>query len=391
MGFTAGRVTFQRFLVRGAKPRAFGPDHLERLREHMRPRVASASPHQIGWTAGKHINDTDFTEEKNIYPDHLVWDLWVQTDRLPPERLKWYYEIELKALAEHNPSGHPSARQKRAARAAAREMLEKEASDGRYRRWQLVPCCWDLGTNFVFLGSGSSSAADRFCALFEQTFEGGLFQLDKAGPLQVLTAGQIAINANSAAKHSMLSTYIPGTTPDDVAWIPAENDVSFLGNEFLLWLWFKGDTGTDTIALGDDSEATFMLSGGVKLDCPRGQAGNDTMNHEGPARLPEALRALRSGKLPRKAGLTIVRHNEQFALHLQAESFTVSACKLPKPTAEKTSARDVITSRLQSTRDIAETLDLMYRKFLESRLSPQWPMELGDMQRWLKRPERATA
>jgi hypothetical protein len=50
------------------------------------------------------------------------------------------------------------------------------------------------------------------------------------------------------------------------------------------------------------------------------------MTNEGPTRLPEAFRALQAGKLPRKAGLILVRHDQQYELTLQAETLAVSLC-----------------------------------------------------------------
>ena len=42
--------------------------------------------------------------------------------------------------------------------------------------------------------------------------------------------------------------------------------------------------------------------------------------HDDSFELPEALRAIQAGKLPRKMGLTLVRHDHSYELALQAES-----------------------------------------------------------------------
>jgi len=47
----------------------------------------------------------------------------------------------------------------------------------------------------------------------------------------------------------------------------------FLGNEFLLWLWFVLETEGDTLKLADDSEIALMLARTLVLECPRGQPG----------------------------------------------------------------------------------------------------------------------
>ena len=39
-----------------------------------------------------------------------------------------------------------------------------------------------------------------------------------------------------------------------------EESRDFLGNEFLLWLWYTLENETDTLKLADGSEATLMLA-----------------------------------------------------------------------------------------------------------------------------------
>ena len=67
-----------------------------------------------------------------------------------------------------------------------------------------------------------------------------------------------------------------------------------------------------------------MLARTLTLECPRGQTGKETIPSDGPTRLPEARRAIQAGKLPRKAGLILVRHDNQYELTLQAETLAVS-------------------------------------------------------------------
>jgi len=100
MGFLNGRVTAQRFRVDGPPPRLFTDEHLERL-DHFRAgrdRIASIDGIECGWTAGGHILDTAFEPEKNIVNDALLFELRIDTDKLPSDLLKAYIEVELKAI-----------------------------------------------------------------------------------------------------------------------------------------------------------------------------------------------------------------------------------------------------------------------------------------------------
>jgi len=385
MSFTKGPVTFQRFKVAGTKPRLFGEEHLDRLHGHRAGRPGEPGAEiRTGWAAGTHVLDAEFTELKNVYPDHLLFDFWVQTYKLPGDRLKAYYEADLKALARENPSGFATARQKREAKESARARLRDEAKDGRWRKWKCVPVAWDALDNTAYFGATSAAQADRFTRLWDETFAANLVeQKQLAGGLSPVTAGVLAASINPAAANEHLSAFVPNLTPEDGPSWCAGDSQDWLGNEFLLWLWWYGDAEGDAVKTPDGGEITFMFSGGVKVEDPRGQTGTGTLNSASAPRLPEAKAAVKAGKLPRKAALTAVRDGEQFSFVLQAETFAVSAARLPPPGDEPT-AREKELARLQHVRDLAGILDQLYAAFLARRLVGYWASELKDIQGWLK-------
>src|SRR5579859_2386741 len=155
MGFFSGRVTLARFHVSGRRPGQFGPDHLEQLAGHAigKQKVSSADGVEIGWIAGDHILDTNFDLAKNIVNDTLQFALRVDAQKIPSDLLRAYTAVELAGLATGNPSGHASSRQKREARANARERLEQEARDGRYLKRESIPVLWDSQSNELFVGT----------------------------------------------------------------------------------------------------------------------------------------------------------------------------------------------------------------------------------------------
>ena len=81
-----------------------------------------------------------------------------------------YAQVELEGLAAGNPSGIPSARQKREARTAARERLEAEAQDGRFLKRKAHPLLWDSRSQELLVGTTSAAVLDRLHTLFQQTF-----------------------------------------------------------------------------------------------------------------------------------------------------------------------------------------------------------------------------
>ena len=390
MGFFTGRLTFLRFRVDGPAPGLFTDDHIERLVAFAagRQRIASSDGVEVGWSAGEHVLDTEFDLAKNVVNDTLHFDLRIDTDKLPTDLLKAYYSVELKALAAGNPSGHPTGRQKREAKESARGRLEQEAKDGRFKRRRCVPVLWDAKSNEVLFGSTSVTHVDRMAALFQQTFGYGL---------DPITAGRRAFQLAELHQRtrqvddSAPSAFVPGITPEDVAWIADDTSRDFLGNEFLLWLWYQTDGSSDVIPLEDRSDAACMIARTLTLECPRGQTGHETISHLGPTRLPEAKRAVQAGKLPRKAGLTVVRHADQYELTLHAETLAVGAAKLPNLPEDVTEPRAKLEERATQIRNLVETLDLLYDAFGRQRLGKDWQDTLPKMQRWLAHPERKAA
>ncbi len=384
MGFFSGRVSYLRFRVQGASPGLFTEEYLERLRAHRigQSRVASGDGVEAGWTAGEHLLDTQFELAKNIVNDTLQFALRIDTNKLPSDLLRAYTAIELTALASKNPSGLPSTRQKREARESARLRLEDEARDGRFLKRKTYPVLWDALSNELLLGATSLSVLDRLSLLFQQTFGVGF---------EVLTAGHLAYRLAESRSQSrgvddaQPSLFVPGSA-SEVAWMLDESSRDFLGNEFLLWLWYYLENEDDTLRLTDGSEATVMLANTLVLECPRGVTGRETITHESPVRLPEARRAIQSGKLPRKCGLIVVRHETQYELTLTAETLAVTGAKLPAPESSEDRAR--LEERVIQLRHLVETLDLLYDTFGALRASSDWAKELANMQRWLSREER---
>jgi len=385
MGFFSGRVAFQRFRVLNKPPRQFGPDHLDRLSGQMigKQRVASSDGVEAGWIAGDHILDTRFDLAKNIVNDTMHFALRMDKNKIPGDLLRAYTAIELEGMAAANPSGMPSQKQRKEARMQARDKLEKELADGRYLQRKMYPLLWDCQSGELLVGTTSKGAIDRMITLFQQTFGHGL---------EALSAGVRAYRLAEARERGRNvedaepSSFLPNVKLPVMSWAPDEASRDFLGNEFLLWLWYVLDAEADTIVLEDKSEVAVMLARSLTLECPRGQTGRESIQSDAPGRLPEARQAIRAGKLPRKAGLTLVRHEQQYELTLAAETLAVAAGKLPAPENVE-EERTRLEERVGQLRDLLETLDLLYDAFGQRRFGPDWAKELSKIRKWMHKEE----
>jgi hypothetical protein len=291
--------------------------------------------------------------------------------------------VELQGFAAANPSGRPSARQKREARQIARERLETEAADGRFLRRKSIPVLWDGQSNELLVGTTSTTVVDRLHTLFQGTFDRGFEQYGAGRQAFQLAEGR---GQTRGIDDAMPAAFVAGQHLTDLAWIPDRDNRDFLGNEFLLWLWWVLDHESDTLALADKSEATVMLTRTLLLECPRAQTGKETITSDAPTRLPEARRAIQGGKLPRKVGAIISRQDQQYDLTLHAETLAFTSAKLPA--LEEVDDRARLEGRADQLRHLLETLDLLYDAFGVRRFGSNWNKELARIQQWLSAEDR---
>jgi hypothetical protein len=331
------------------------------------------------------VLDLSFDLAKNVVNDALHLAIRIDSDNIPGTLLKAYTQIETEALAKLNPDGRATKAQRQEAKEAARRRAEAEAADGRFRRLKHYPILWDGRSGVLYAGTTSTAVLERLGALFRETFDRELEPIT-AGSLASSLGGQDENNTNQnrLAKGSLILHGGGQSELSTVAWAEnAPHMLDHLGNEFMVWLWHALQIDSDTVQLADGSEVAVMLTKTLTLDCPRGETGRDCLTDESPTRLPEAFRALQSGKLPRKAGLILVRHGAQYELALQAESLAVSSASIPKPDDGKPGAEEVRIARIDSLRHLAQTIDLLFDAFRRRRAGPGWSQEVSRIRRWL--------
>lgn len=382
MGFLSGRVTYVRFQVSGDPPVPFDESILEKARAHAIGRHGAADPTDgvsAGWAGGDHVLDATFDLGKNVLDDALHLGMRVDTNKVPGALLRAYTTIETEMRALANPTGRPSKSDRQEAKEAARVRAEAEAADGRFRRMAYYPVLWDGRAGALYAGVTSLSVLDRLQGLFRETFDRTLEPIS-AGPLATIQAEARGL---TRAIGDLGAAGFLGEERSTIAWADSDpTRCDFWGNEFLLWLWHTLQIDGDTLALPDGSEATLMFAKTLTLDCPRGETGRGNHTVAGPSRLPETFRALQAGKLPRKAGLIVVRQGAQYELTLQAETLAVSGAALPK--IEGLSGHELRIARIESIRHLVETLDLIYDTYGRRRTGPEWSGNLGRIRDWLR-------
>lgn len=392
MAFASGSLSFQRYAVVGQSPKAPDEAMLEKFAANaLRPsEIGLPLDIEYGWVGPKHIFDGSFDFESCVFSDCVHIGLRIDTNRVPGEIKAAYGQMEEVAAAKDNPSGFISKQQKKLAKDSTERKLDEELRSGKYRRSKHVPLLWDVPAGILY-GPAATSVREKLTELFERTF--GL-------ELHVLSSGSIAgRELERRAKRREYEDFVPtrfarsqedADMPAEYPWTAkGDGAKDFLGDEFLLWLWHETHRGGGSTIKTAGGDVTIMFDRTLQLDCCFGQTGKDTLNSTAPTRLPEAIDALRSGKVPRKAGLIIDAPAGQFILTLGGEALNVGSLKLPE--IEKAdSMRSLFEERITLTRDFVEVLDGLYFAFLTARATG-WSNTTGTIQKWINSHVRPIA
>ena len=394
MGFASGSVSFRRFAVVGAgQPKEIDQDLLDKLDTHaLRPDETGTSQEvEYGWSGGRHILDASFSFEHNVFADAVSFGMRVDRNKVPSELKKAYQQLEEDAAAATNPSGFISKQQKRDMKEIVRGKIDDDLRSGRFRRSKLLPILWDIPSQTLYCAA-SGATQEQLIELFDRTF--GL-------ELQPLSAGSIALRLLETRgrrrdyEDSNPTRFVIGPDGEshrpEYPWVakgPQPKD--FLGNEFMLWLWHEAEENGGAIETDGDTNITIFIDRSLDLDCAYGQTGKDSLRGDGPSRMPEARDALRTGKLPRKTGLLLDSHGQQYQFTFNPETFGFGSTKLPE-VPEADSPRVLFEERIGLLRELCKSVDAMYDAFLKTRASASWEGRTATIRKWVyQAPRMAT-
>lgn len=379
MGFLSGSITCERYRVTEDPTDTFGEDHLEKLAKR---RIDSSKTNlyetaAYGYTGGAHLLDTSFDLAKNVIGDAMHFGVRIDSCSIPGSIKRAWMAIELSGIMKDNPGGRPSKAQREEAQESVEARCADEAAKGNYQRMAATPILWDATTETVYLGSTSEKVNDSCLSLLNESFELEFKRVTSGSLAEEIADEQDQMAGLFQCQPTAFNEEHGGQV---IWWNGMGDNYDYLGNEFLLWLWWHFETASDTIELSDGTEVSGMFARSLLLDCPAGENGKESISSECPAALPEAMMAIRMGKLPRKAGLTLVRDGEQYDFTLQAETFSVGSARISQ--SETGSSRDVL-DRVESIRQLWETLDLLFEVFCKIRLGKKWDSTADKIRTWL--------
>lgn len=166
---------------------------------------------------------------------------------------------------------------------------------------------------------------------------------------------------------------------------------TFLGREFLTWLWYYVDTAPDSVKVpsGQDKRSvnvSFWIDDRILLDSVSGH--QNLMRGGDPAHSPEASIALATGKTVKELKLGFhVKGVGDFSANLNSSDLCPRSVRLPGNDLlgdDEDSSFLPIQQRIKQTALLLSIIDHLFETFLDLRLSSAWINEhQNDMKEWI--------
>lgn len=145
---------------------------------------------------------------------------------------------------------------------------------------------------------------------------------------------------------------------------------SFLGAEFLLWLWFKCECFDNLLHLPEHGNIEVWFDDGLTLEAFLAETERHDLKGGAPAHSPEAKMALRQGKRPSKAKLGVLKEGREWSFSIKSVSMDMSGIKIPALLSRE--EEEQFYERMYLLEELEDVILGLYNEFLTIRLSLQW-------------------
>ncbi len=395
MSARRGSLTLSRLFVRGKPPTDVRKPFLAaiRLRAFQPLDPDGEASESSGWCVLDRPFDLEFEPDK-VFEDRFVL-LGFRTDRfrVPPAMVRAQLaDEEARLLSRLNRD-----------RLSRNERLELKDKIVLRLRKKLAPATrstdvvWDLDAGVVLFFSHSRRGIADFSAHFERTFK---LELEEDSPyLAAVRAGlprallreldrvepsRILAPAKVEPRHARDEDRAPedDEQPDEAGEASDEGEdeeqdealqrietTRFLGPEFLLWIWTRGELSTASVQVAGE-DVDVWLDRQIAFESPIDRNERVSVRGMAPADGEEAREAVRAGKLPVLSQIVLRGTSREFVCGLNAPRFGISGAKVP--VVLKEDPGEAFVDRMALCEELFQVLDGLYRVFLEARLSEVW-------------------
>ena len=165
----------------------------------------------------------------------------------------------------------------------------------------------------------------------------------------------------------------------------------FLGQEFLTWLWYKSEERGGTVYLPGVGDIQLVFEKHMLLESGEGESLEKLICRGLQAELQEARTGLMMGKKLEQARIHLVRGEYEWHFTLSAALLEFRNIKVPKTMAPSEEGSDPeavearILERVGMVEEAVQTINVLFRMYLETRVGTGWQDELARIRLWVQK------
>lgn len=169
----------------------------------------------------------------------------------------------------------------------------------------------------------------------------------------------------------------------------AYNKYSFLGNEFLTWIWFLIEQDQDIAAIIESQEPVCLEVGNsIVLENNLGDKSKEKITIKGDkAGLEEGTTALKKGAFVTELNLLCkMGSEEEYKFTIKGESFNITGLKTPVGQTSKSEdeLEGMILEKTFLLLKVTGVIDTLFLKYIEKRISDDWKTKgLQEINNWI--------
>ncbi len=376
MGLLKGNLSFTRYRLPQGRPGQFPGDMGGQLRKYAFQEMSSgAQQKSVGWTSLENLLDTKFAYGSYAWGAYFAFSFRVDRRTISPALLKLrLLEAERKYLDGSRKGTLSKGQREEIKERVCLELLKQTPPNPSF-----YDVCWSPGDHWLIFGSLLPKITEDFEKWFEKTFDCPLSPLVPWDPRY--------LDPGTARKITSLSQGVflaPQSAPEN------SRDPSFLGREFLTWLWFKSEERGGAVMIPGKGDVEVLFARRLILESGEGEYCESVICQGLHADLKEGKAAIREGKKVKEARIRLGVETDQWELTLKADRFEFQSVKLPAGIAineeEEGEKEGRILERIDLTERVMKAVDQLFAAFLSKRLSSQWSAEeIPRMRKWAEK------
>ena len=382
MGFLKNTSSFSRFNV---NPSSVLPEDYRRIFAANILRFSfreiddqSDDAQSVGWVDIADPMNTDFKGEEFFKGDFITLGLRTDSRKVPSQALKDQFR---KALKEKWSNGEPSLAKDQ--RIELKEAIKLQLLKRAIPSTKLCDFMWNTQTSEVYFSATSERDCLQFLGIFKETFGINLTQLFPYSIAQEI----VSIDQHSHLDH--LSPAVFTETPNKVQemtggsnMISLIQDKKFLGQEFLIWLWYRSQVDAGKISTTNPI-LELWIDNNIVLESAGNEGGKAEKVICCHGEMFEARGALSQGKKITKASFKMFLEENEYSFTLDGTWLNFKACKTPKIPIDKDDIDGTFFERVYLLQAVVKAITRLFEDFIKIRMTTKWPILIQEIKDWM--------